>query len=159
MSSEPNSNNKVDPKDFNTKTKWELEAEADDKKQAEAKMVGSKLFDPVELTRQAKTIHEAEVPLLGKFRYGELSLDGSFIIDRCKSDAEKSSMAAYLMLKKAYPEMPVYAPENIKQWAQLMPLAEGAALLQFLSGTPAFLRVQSLRGSAPTKMLKKSLKS
>lgn len=144
--------------DFSKPSKWMLQAQAFDARQAEVKMVASKLFDPVELTRQAKTIHEAEVSLLGKFRYGELSLDDSFIIDRCKSDAEKSSMAAYLMLKKAYPEMPVYEPENIKQWAQSIPLAEGAALLQFLSGTPAFLRVQSLRGSAPTKMLKKSSK-
>jgi hypothetical protein len=140
-------------------SKWMLQAQAYDAKQAEVKTVASKLFDPVELTRQAKTIHEADEPLLGKLRFGELTLDDSFIIDRCKSDAEKSSMAAYLMLKKAYPEMPVYEPENIKQWAQLMPLAEGAALLQFLSGTPAFLRVQSLRGLAPTKLLKKSLKS
>ena len=144
--------------DFSKPSKWMLQAQAYEAKQAEEKTIAAKLFDPVELTRQAKAIHEAEVSLLGKFRYGELSLDDSFIIDRCKSDAEKSSMAAYLMLKKAYPEMPVYAPENIKQWAQSMPLAEGAALLQFLSGTPAFLRVQSLRGSAPTKMQKKSSK-
>jgi hypothetical protein len=145
--------------DFSKPSKWMLQAQAFEAKQTEAKAVASKLFDPIELTRQAKAIPEAELPILGKFRYGELTLDDSFIIDRCKSDAEKSSMAAYLMLKKAYPEMPVYAPENIKQWAQSMPLAEGAALLQFLSGTPAFLRVQSLRGSAPTKMRKKSLRS
>ena len=145
--------------DFSKPSKFELQAQAFEAKQTEAKTVASKLFNPIELTRQAKTIHDAEVPLLGKFRYGELSLDDSFIIDRCKSDAEKSSMAAYIMLKKAYPEMPNFTPENIKQWAQSMPLAEGAALLQFLSGTPAFLRVQSLLGSAPTKTQKKSSKS
>ena len=145
--------------DFSKPSKWMLQAQAFEAKQIAVKTVASKLFDPIELTRQAKAIHEAELPILGKFRYGELTLDDSFVIDSCKSDAEKSSMAAYIMLKKAYPEMPVYAPENIKQWAQSMPLAEGAALLQFLSETPAFLRVQSLPGLAQTKTQKKLSKS
>jgi hypothetical protein len=137
--------------DFSKPTKWELQAQADDAKKAEAKATVHKQFSPTELTKQAKSIHEADVPLLGHLKYGELTLDDSFIIAKCKTDADKSSMAAYLMLKKAYPEMPNYGPENVSKWAQSMPLAEGAMLLQFLKGTPAFLRVQSLRGSTPMK--------
>jgi len=137
--------------DFSKPTKWELQTQADDAKQAEAKATAQKQFSPTELTKQAKSIHEADVPLLGYLKYGELTLNDSFIIAKCKTDADKSSMAAYLMLKKAYPEMPTYGPENVSEWAQSMPLAEGAMLLQFLKGTPGFLRVQSLRGSVPMK--------
>ncbi len=143
------------PIDFGKKTKYELQAEKQEAEEAEAKAVAARLFNPLELMKTASTISEAEDPTLGKIRYGELTLDDSFTISKCKSDEDKSSMAAYLMLKKAYPEMPEFTPENIKKWAQSMPMAEGAALLLFLRGTPAFLRAQSLRGLPQTKMLKK----
>ncbi len=139
------------PIDFSKKTKFELDAEKQEAKEAKAKAVATKLFNPVELMKSASTITESEAPGLGLVKYGELTLDDSFTISKCKSDEDKSSMAAYLMLKKAYPEMPTFTPENIKRWAMSMPMAEGASLLLFLSGTPAFLRAQSLRGYAPTK--------
>ena len=115
--------------DFSKPTKWELQAKEHEEKEAEAKAVASKLFSPSELTKQSKQIHEATVPVLGKLSYGELTLDDSFTIAKCKTDADKSSMAAYLMLKKAYPEIPVYTEENIQLWAKSIPLAEGAILL------------------------------
>ena len=142
---------KQPPIDFSKKTQFELDAEKQEAKEAQAKAVAAKLFNPVELMKSASTITEANAPGLGKIRYGELTLDDSFTISKCKSDEDKSSMAAYLMLKKAYPEMPTFTPENIRKWAQSMPMAEGAALLLFLRDTPAFLRAQSLRGYAPTK--------
>jgi hypothetical protein len=158
MSSEPNLTNKVDPKDFNTKTKWELQAQKDDKQRAEKSEVIKKIFNPIELTRDANKIHEVDLPVLGLLKYGELTLDDSFTIAKCKGDADKTSMAAYLMLKKAYPEMPSYTTENIGEWRKKMPMAEGAALLIFIRGTPAFLRTQSLPGLNTTQKPKKSVK-
>ncbi len=97
---------KDEAQDFSKPTKWEMQAKEHEAKEAEAKALASHLFSPLELTKQSKQIHEAIVPVLGKLRYGELTLDDSFTIAQCKTDADKSSMAAYLMLKKAYPEMP-----------------------------------------------------
>lgn len=139
------------PIDFSKKTRFELEADKQEAKEAHAKASAAKLFDPVELMKSASAITEDKAPGLGLIRYGELTLGDSFTISKCKSDEDKSSMAAYLMLKKAYPEMPTFTPETIRKWAESMPMAEGAALLLFLRGTPAFLRAQSLCGSAPTK--------
>jgi hypothetical protein len=127
-------------------------AQEDDAKRAAA----PKLFNPSELMKRASTINEIDHPILGKIRYGELTLDDSFLISKCKSDEEKSAMAAaYLMLKKAYPEMPQYTPQNINEWSKSMPLAEGAALLLFIRDTPAFLRTQSVRGLRQTETRKK----
>jgi hypothetical protein len=126
-------------------------AQEDESKRAAA----PKLFNPSELMKRASTINEVDHPILGKIRYGELTLDDSFLISKCKSDEDKSAMAAYLMLKKAYPEMPQYTPQNISEWSKSMPLAEGAALLLFIRGTPAFLRTQSVRGLRQTQTPKK----
>jgi hypothetical protein len=126
-------------------------AQEDDARRA----VAPKLFNPAELMKRASTLNEADHPILGKIRYGELTLDDSFMISKCKTDEDKSAMAAYLMLKKAYPEIPQYTPQNISEWSKSMPLAEGAALLFFIRGTPAFLRTQSVRGLRQTQMPKK----
>jgi hypothetical protein len=144
-----------DAADFSKPTKYEQAAAEAEAKEAAHVAVVKKLFDPAALTRQANLIHEVEAPVLGTLRYGELTLDDSFLIAQCKNDADKTSMAAYLMLKKAYPEMPAYTTVNIGEWRKTMPMAEGAALLLFIRGTPAFLRTQSLPGliavQKPTK--------
>jgi hypothetical protein len=153
MSSKPS---KIDPKDFSKKTKWELQAEQDEKVQAKVDSVAKKLFDPAKLTELVNTIHEENDPYLGVIRYGELSLHDAFIIEKCKSDAEKTSMAAYLMLKKGNPSMPTYTPENISEWQKTLPMAEGALLLLFIRKAPAFLRAQSLPGLIQTQTPKTS---
>ena len=153
MSTKPT---KTDPKDFSKKTKWELQAEQDEKIQAKVESVAKKLFDPAKLTELVNTVHEEEDPHLGVIRYGELSLHDAFIIEKCKSDAEKTSMAAYLMLKKGNPSMPTYTPENISEWQKTMPMAEGALLLMFIRKAPAFLRTQSLHGLIQTETPKTS---
>lgn len=153
MSTKPS---KIDPKDFSKKTKWEIQAEQDEKVQAKVKSVAKKLFDPAKLTELVNTIHEEDDPNLGVIRYGELSLHDAFIIEKCKSDAEKTSMAAYLMLKKGNPSMPTYTPENISEWQKTMPMAEGALLLLFIRKAPAFLRTQSLPGLIKTETPKTS---
>lgn len=74
----------------------------------------AKLFSPAELMRRAKETREFNHPQLGKIRFGELTMADSEIIRQCKTDADKTAMAVYLMLKKAYPELPTYTPENIR---------------------------------------------
>ena len=91
-------------------------------------------------------IHEQDDPELGLVKYGELTLNDAFVIEKCRSDQDKTAMAAYLMLKKAYPAMKDYTPDNILEWQKTMPMAEGAMLLLFIRNTPAFLRTQSLPG-------------
>ena len=140
----------VKPYDFSTKTKWELQAQEEDVKKAKIDSAQRRLFDPIKLTENANKIHEEEDPQLGFIKYGELTLFDAFVIEKCKSDQDKTSMAAYLMLKKGNPAMPDYSPENIAEWQKTMPMAEGAMLLLFIRKTPAFLRTQSLPGLAKT---------
>ena len=56
-----------------------------------------------------------------------------------QTPASKTAMTLYLMLKKANPGLPDYTPENILDFYNVFPLAEGAALLQFISEQPSFL--------------------
>ena len=66
----------------------------------------SKLFNPIALLSRASEIHEVTHPQLGIIRFGELVLSDSELISKCKEKNDRSAMAIYLMLKKAYPEMP-----------------------------------------------------
>jgi hypothetical protein len=95
-------------------------------------MVKGRIFDPQLLMHRAGQIHEVEHPLLGLLRYGELTFEDSLEINKCKTDVEKTEMVAYLMLSKAYPDIP-------KDFLKRMPLVEGAALIDFLTKQPAFL--------------------
>ncbi len=141
--------------DFSKPTKWELQAQEQEAKEAKRKEQVAKLFNPVALMKSTQEIHEADFPVLGMIRYGELTLADSFIIQKCENDEDKTCMAAYLMLKKAYPDMPEYTAKNIRSWIETFPLPEGAALLIFVRGTPTFLRAQSLNGLVSTVKLKK----
>jgi hypothetical protein len=114
-----------------------------------------KLFNPAELIRRASEIREFNHPQLGLIRFGELTMADSEIIHQCKSDADKTAMAVYLMLKKAYREMPIYTPENISEFYRAFPVMEGAALLQFVSELPVFLQRNSATGSEAVDKPKK----
>jgi len=126
-------------------------AESRDRNEAAAK-----IFNPSELMRRASEIREFNHPQLGKIRFGELTIADSEIIRQCKTDADKTAMAVYLMLKKAYLDMPTYAPENISGFYRAFPVMEGAALLQFVSELPVFLQRNSATGSEAVDKLKKS---
>jgi hypothetical protein len=115
----------------------------------------AKLFNPTELMRRATEIREFNHPQLGLIRFGELTIADSEIIRQCTSDADKTAMAVYLMLKKAYPEMPTYTPENISGFYKAFPVMEGAVLLQFVSELPVFLQRNSATGSEVVGKLKK----
>jgi hypothetical protein len=126
-----------------------------DKTDAEMDTTG-KIFDPVHLMRRAGEIQETEHPQLGKIRFGELTLEDSEVLRKCKTDADKTAMALYLMLKKAYPEMPTFSPQNINGFYKAFPMVEGAALLKFVIEQPAFLSQESGTGSAAVEKRKKS---
>jgi hypothetical protein len=99
----------------------------------------AKIFDPVALLKRASEIHEFNHPTLGIVRFKELTLNDSAILEKCTTPASKTAMTLYLMLKKANPALPEYTPENILEFYNVFPLAEGAALLQFISEQPSFL--------------------
>jgi hypothetical protein len=101
--------------------------------------VAIKVFDPVALLKRASEIHEFTHPTLGVVRFGELTLNDSAVLEKCITPAAKTAMTLYLMLKKANPDLPTYTPDNILEFYNVFPLAEGAALLQFISDQPSFL--------------------
>jgi hypothetical protein len=89
--------------------------------------------------KRASAIHEFNHPTLGIVRFGELTLNDSAVLEKCTTSASKTAMILYLMLKKANPGLPEYTPDNILEFYNMFPLAEGAALLQFISEQPSFL--------------------
>jgi hypothetical protein len=135
------------------KTNDELAAEYEQKieEHDQAQLAKGKIFDPYKLLERATKIHEVNHPTLGKLRYGELTFEDAFEINKCKTDAQKTETIAYLMLKKAYPDIPT---DFLKQ----MPLLESAALIDFLTKQPAFLSPikSSQNGSKTTSKHKKS---
>jgi hypothetical protein len=115
--------------------KFQAQADACDQKKADA----AKIFDPVALLKRASEIHEFNHPTLGKVMFGELTLNDSALLEKCSTPASKTAMILYLMLKKANPSLPEYTPDNIIEFYNMFPLAEGAALLKFISEQPSFL--------------------
>ena len=120
---------------------FERMAAVDDAK----RRIAAKVFDPVALLKRASEIHEFTHPTLGIVRFGELVLNDSVMLEKCKTAADRTSMTLYLMLKKANPGLPDYTPENILEFYNMFPLAEGAALLQFISEQPSFLPKKPLK--------------
>lgn len=110
----------------------------------------AKTFDPVALMARANEIHQVTHPQLGLIKFGELKLSDSELIGKCKEKVDRSAMAIYLMLKKAYPEMPTYTPETISGFYKTFPMVEGTALLQFFLSQPSFLEKKSNNGSKQT---------
>ena len=105
----------------------------------------AKIFDPKALLERADKIHEVNHPTLGLLRFGELTLDDSRkIASACKTDEEKTAMALFLMLKKAYPDLPEMAPEEF--WKRF-PMLEGAQLLNYFTRETGFLSVSPSSGA------------
>jgi hypothetical protein len=111
----------------------------------------SKLFNPIALLSRTSEIHEVTHPQLGIIRFGELVLSDSEVISKCKEKNDRSAMALYLMLKKAYPEMPEFTPETISKFYASLPMIEGTQLLQFFLSQPGFLGEKSPNGSEQTQ--------
>jgi hypothetical protein len=136
-----------DPKNVAVHEKFKALADAHYGKVAEV----AKFFDPVALMARANQIHEVRHPQLGIIRFGELMLSDSEIVSKCKTKDDRSAMAVYLMLKKAYPEMPEYTPETIEGFYRAFPMVEGTSLLQFFLSQPCFLGEKSSSGSNQTQ--------
>ena len=67
-------------------------------------------------------------------------LSDSELISKCKEKNDRSAMAIYLMLKKAYPEMPEYTPETISEFYKTFPMVEGTQLAAILPIATRFFR-------------------
>ena len=96
---------------------------------------------------RAERIHEIVHPVLGLLRYGELTFEDSFEINKCKTDVEKTETVAWLMMSKAYPELP-------RDFLKRMPLIEGAALIDYLTKNPCFLSQQTNSRTGSTSATK-----
>ena len=123
-----------------------VEAADDAKRNAAAKV-----FDPVALMVRAGEIHEVKHPQLGWVKFGELMLSDSETVSKCKTKDDRSAMAVYLMLKKAYPDLPEYTPETIGGFYRAFPMVEGTSLLQFFLSQPCFLGENSQNGFEQTQ--------
>jgi hypothetical protein len=111
----------------------EYAAEID--KYEDGKLAKGRVFDPYELLARTDGIQTVDHPVLGKLQFGELTFEDAFEIDKCKTDALKTETIAWLMMRKAYPDLP-------RDFLSRMPLMEGAALIDFLTKRPGFLLVQ-----------------
>jgi hypothetical protein len=98
----------------------------------ESERAKGRIFDPARLLERASKIHSANHPILGKVQFGELTFRDAFEINKCETDIEKTETVAWLMMKKAYPDLP-------RDFLARMPLIESAALIDFLTKQPAFL--------------------
>jgi hypothetical protein len=111
---------------------FEQKAKEYEAKEAAVKAALAKVFDVKALVARTAQIKEVNHPVLGIIRFGELTLNDTFTLAECKTDKERTAMAAYLMLKKADSALTLEEMQNL-------PMLEGAALLQFIAEQPAFL--------------------
>jgi hypothetical protein len=105
--------------------------------------VAGKVFDPKLLFERANTLKTVDDPVLGKLQYGELTFEDSFTFGPIADPNERTLTIAYLMLKKAYPDITL-------DMVRRMPLAETNAFMAIVSAQPCFLPQTSQRGSAIT---------
>jgi hypothetical protein len=122
---------KVSEKEIeNEKRVEEFKRKLDEHEQAEA--AKGRVFDPKALFNRANTIVTVEDPVLGQVKYSALTLEDSFEFNGIADRKERTIMVAYLMLKKAYPELTL---EMVKK----MPLKEANALMDIVAAQPCFL--------------------
>ena len=116
-------------------------------KYEEVQAAKGRIFDPYELLARTDGIQTVDHPVLGTLKFGELTFEDAFEIDKCKTDALKTETIAWLMMRKAYPDLP-------RDFLSRMPLMEGAALIDFLTKRPGFLLVQK-RSRSGSKTVRK----
>ncbi len=144
--------------DWSKPTKWEEQAQQQDAKDAATRAQAEKIFNLKDLLQKTRQIHEVNHPLLGIVRYCDLTLGDTVLLEACKTKRDLTLYALYLMLKRANPDLPAYSAENIGEFGDALPLLEGAALLEFVSGSAPFLsdKPASKPGSQPTQKPSKS---
>ena len=70
-----------------------------------------KVFDPKRLARETRELVTVTDEVLGTLRYGRLTVDDMTQLNQTTDPTERSLVAAYLMLKKAYPDITLYDVE------------------------------------------------
>lgn len=127
----------------------EFEAKLEEAEESER--AKGRVFDPLKLIDRASKIHSIKHPTLGTVQFGELTFRDAFEINKCESDVEKTETVAWLMMKKAYPDLP-------KDFLSRMPLIESASLVDLLTKQPTFLSATktSQNGSKTTSKRKSS---
>ena len=133
MSGKGEAESKKSQKQINDEKAAEYAAELE--KHEEAQAAKGRVFDPFELLARTDGLQTVDHPVLGKLKFGELTFEDAFEIDKCATDALKTEIIAWLMMSKAYPDLP-------RDFLSRMPLMEGAALIDFLTKRPGFLSVQ-----------------
>ena len=133
MSSKGKAEGKKSPEQINDEKAAEYAARLEKYEKDQA--AKGKIFDPYELLARTDGIQTVDHPVLGKLKFGELTFEDAFEIDKCPSDSLKTETIAWLMMRKAYPNLP-------RDFLSRMPLMEGAALIDFLTKRPGFLLVQ-----------------
>jgi hypothetical protein len=108
----------------------EFEAKLEEAEESER--AKGRVFYPLKLIDRASKIHSIKHPTLGTVQFGELTFRDAFEINKCESDIEKTETVAWLMMKKAYPDLP-------KDFLSRMPLIESASLVDLLTKQPTFL--------------------
>lgn len=108
-----------------------------------------KIFNPYELMSRTDEIKTVDHPVLGILKFGELTFEDAFEIDKNNktTDTEKTELIAWLMMKKAYPDLP-------KDFLKHMPLIEGASIIDFLTKQPCFLSTPHSSGNGSKTTLK-----
>ena len=114
----------------------------------EEQQVIGKIFDLKALFKRANQLKTVVDPVLGKVQYGELTFEDSFVFGPIADPNERTLTIAYLMLKKAYPDVTL-------DMVRKMPLAEANAFMAIVSAQPCFLPQTSQAGSAITRERKK----
>jgi hypothetical protein len=82
--------NKKKPVKSNDELAAEFEAKL--RVHEEAQSAKGRIFDPQLLIERASKIIEIKHPVLGLLRYGELTFEDSFEINKCSTDVEKTEM-------------------------------------------------------------------
>ena len=145
MSGKGEAKSKKSQEQINDEKAAEYAAELE--KHEEAQAAKGRVFDPFELLARTDGIQTVDHPTLGKLKFGELTFEDAFEIEKCATDALKTETIAWLMMSKAYPKLP-------RDFLSRMPLMEGAALIDFLTKRPGFLSVQK-RSRSGSKTVRK----
>ena len=105
--------------------------------------LAGKVFNPKALFERTQRLKEINDPVLGLIKYGELTLEDSFVFAPIQDPNERTLTVAYLMLKKAYPNVTL-------DMVRKMPLAEANAFMAIVAAQSCFLPQTSANGSATT---------
>jgi hypothetical protein len=95
----------------------------------------AKTFNPKELVKSSKEIHQIEIEGVGVIRYGVLTLADMLELNKAESNEERSFKILWLMLRKAYPELTL---EDVKAF----PMDVAAKILTALTADLGFLAPQ-----------------